>query len=705
MAVVLPLILALGALDSDVIENLQTTPSVPTAIQTEGSAAPIQQCANNDSCVITYPAGFFDRYNPITALDIIRNVPGFQIDDGDGSRGFAGAAGNVLINSERPATKSGSASSILSRIPASSVEKVDLIRGQTGGLDLRGQSVAVNVILRSDAGSTITWQAGKNFRFNEAGIFPSGEISYTDSAGDLTYTAGAQVERFRRRFGGSEFLVNDLGDILETRDELFSENGFRGELNLNGQLKAGKTTYRLNSSLSYFEENGGEVSERFPPGGTPISFVLQGDGGDSGYSAEIGGEVEREFSSDLTAKLITLYRINDNSNGGSLAVGATLDSAAITSVTQSDTINTESIIRTEIDYKGIKGHLLEFSAEGAINRLESAFSLLVDSNDGLGLTTIIVPGAETEVRELRGDLSVSDSFKVGQVAIDAIFAAELSNIEQTGGFEENRTFFFIKPSLTVTWSPNQTTQLRLRTLREIGQLDFFDFVSSTDLNDNELALGNPDLAPDTSWVFDATVEKRFGDIGAISFTGFYNLISDVSDVLPIGNGLEVPGNIGSGTRRGIAAELTLPLDRFAIKNGRFDFSGRYQSSEVTDPVTGMSRRLSSEDNWRVDFEFRQDLTAQRWAWGWNASIRDAFFRFGLDELDEFRRRPSLDFFVETTRFAGIKINLEIENLFNEGFDRRRSVFLGERGSSGIDFEELRERNSGRRANLTFSGTF
>ena len=50
-----------------------------------------------------YQAAYFARFAPRTALDIAQHVPGFQLDlganqNGVDVRGFAGAAGNVVIN-------------------------------------------------------------------------------------------------------------------------------------------------------------------------------------------------------------------------------------------------------------------------------------------------------------------------------------------------------------------------------------------------------------------------------------------------------------------------------------------------------------------------------------------------------------------------------------------------------------------------------
>src|SRR5262249_10141919 len=80
------------------------------------------------------------------AYDMVLRVPGFSFDDGSAARGFAGAAGNVLIDGQRPASKTDDLISILRRIPVSQVERIDLIRGGAPGIDMQGKTVVVNVI-------------------------------------------------------------------------------------------------------------------------------------------------------------------------------------------------------------------------------------------------------------------------------------------------------------------------------------------------------------------------------------------------------------------------------------------------------------------------------------------------------------------------------------------------------------------------------
>src|ERR1043166_6632172 len=52
--------------------------------------------------VTAYPASFFSNAELSTAFDMVGRLPGFVFDNGDGARGFAGTAGNVLIDGSRP---------------------------------------------------------------------------------------------------------------------------------------------------------------------------------------------------------------------------------------------------------------------------------------------------------------------------------------------------------------------------------------------------------------------------------------------------------------------------------------------------------------------------------------------------------------------------------------------------------------------------
>lgn len=659
------------------------------------------QCADG-ACSITYRSEFFSRYAPVTALDMVQNLPGFEIDDGDGTRGFAGAAGNILINGERVSAKSETPSDLLSRIPAADVEQIVVIRGQGGGLDLRGQAVVANIIRRSDQNSGTWFLALRN---NQPGrrVFPRSEGTYALNLGALKLTSGIVAVRYRALSTQDERVTDTNGALTETRDELFDETGYFALGTLNAALTLDNTRGALNVRAQTFDEEGGETSLRTPTSGDAFQ-LFQGDT-DTEDEIEVGLDLEHDLSDALTIKLIGLFRRADYIETGSLVRGDIGVTGVIESETRSRTIDSEIIARLEIDYSGWTGHLIELSVEGALNELDSEFSL--NALEGGILVPQDVPGAETIVSEERIDISVSDSFQVGEVNVDLVVAAEASNLEQTGGFAGDRSFFFWKPNLTLSYGLSPTTQLRLRGLRQVGQLNFFDFVSAADLGDVELALGNPELAPERTDTVDLTIEKRTGKVGTLSVTAFYDRIRDVQDVLPLQGMLEVPGNIGSGWRSGASTELTLPLDDVGLSNGRLDMSGRWQYSRVRDPLSGERRELSGEDERELSFDatIRQDIQSAKLAWSLRAFYRSEYPLFGLDELDVLGQRWDLDGFIETRVIPGVRVRLTVEDWLRINSPRDRQVFAGSRTSAPLSFRERRDSAPSRQITLEARGVF
>ncbi|MEE2891727.1 MAG: TonB-dependent receptor [Pseudomonadota bacterium] len=674
--------------------------AVNDAVSSANALVPEQACENG-ACTLTYEPAFFARYAPVTAFDMLDNVPGFDVDDGDSdTRGFGGAAGNVVVDGARISSKSESTSDVLRRIPASNVARIEIIRGQVGGLDLRGQNVVANVIRSRNSGSG-AWSVNASTLEPGGGFYPAADLSYTLSSdrGEVTLGLYGSEGRFSQR--RRERVFDGAGALTEDRQERFDreDEDLGGSLNASAQL--GAWVMNANVGMSRFESDGGELSRRSPgaAGSAPVA-LFQGEVEDASRK-EIGLDGERALGDDWKLKLIGLYREEDFSNEGSLVRGPIDSPGVVETTTTSSSISEERIGRLELDFGGVEGHTLEFSAELSENTLASDFSLRALENGVL--VNQPVPGADTEVEERRLDLLLSDSFRIGGVSIDAAIGAEDSRIEQAGGFEDARELFFWKPSLTMSYAPTARRQWRMRAVRDVGQLDLENFASGADLGDVELALGNPELAPETTTTVDLSYEVRGTGIGIGSVTLFHDWVEDVNDQLPLTGNLEVPGNIGSATRMGVEASLTLPLDRIGIRGGRLDWQGRWQTSSVDDPLNGSVRALSGERRWTTVAEFRQDLPDRKVAWGFVTFSRDRFPQFGLDEVEDRGRRVDMDLFVESRALPGLIVTLFLEDVFRDGDDRDRRVFAGPRDVSPLAFRERREQSRSTTVSLEVRG--
>ena len=123
------------------------------------------------------PADFADNA-PANAWDMLSRLPGFVTVDADEDvRGYAGARGNVLIDGARPTSKHEDAKTLLKRIPASAVARIELIRGGVPGIDMSGYALLANVVRRHDATSQSAIEAGM-VAATDGWMAPKGQWEY-----------------------------------------------------------------------------------------------------------------------------------------------------------------------------------------------------------------------------------------------------------------------------------------------------------------------------------------------------------------------------------------------------------------------------------------------------------------------------------------------------------------------------------------------
>ena len=671
----------------------------PTVIAETQPGVPESQGSSEDTVI--YPASFFNSYQPVSAADMVAQVPGFQVSDGDGSRGFAGAGGNVLINGERPSSKQDSVSSILARIPASRVARIELIRGNTGRFDAGGQAMLVNVVVDTTRRAW-TWSSTVEQDLDSGGPTPSGRLSMVDRSGNTTWGAGLSAS--------TSFFGNTMTERLlvagldaESRDEFERSRGRSLQLNANSASTFGDVTLRLNTEIAYQESDFLERSQRTPLSEPGLGFDLNQRSDDTEVEIEVGGDLEWQPAPSWTAKLIGLHNseVVDDENREILIV--TPLPPDLRRQSMRDSTQRESIGRLELDWTANAAHLLELDIEAALNSLDNALVLRI--GDGGELIPVDVPGANNRVEELRGDFELRDTWQLGTFSLESAVGAEASRIRQSGAGSPDREFFFLKPSLTLVHAPDERTLNRIGLRREIAQLDFGDFISSANFFDNDVDRGNPELEPQQTWAAEVSSERRFGAIGVAKLSVFHDWVRDVQDRLPIAGQFEVPGNIGNGRRWGMSAEGTIALEAIGMHHARIDLDARWEDSTVTDPVTGARRRFSGQRRYALEGELRQDLVEAGWAWGVESDYVARSTVFELDELDTDERGVDVEAFVETTRYFGVKMQLTVQNLLDRRFLRDRTVFDGPRGASPVDFREVRDLRRGRSVLLSISGSF
>lgn len=643
----------------------QTPPPAPQSVQAEAG----------QQGVLVFTPDFFADQRPTTALDMVNRVPGFSVSDGDGSRGFEGSVGNVLINGSRPASKNDSGSNVLGRTLASNVERIELIRGGAPGIDMQGFSVVVNVVTRSQA-SQQTIVTGNAVLFEGGQDVYGGSVQFTARDGDRTwgFTLSDGLSMSDSNGTGPVIRRNGAGTIIRDEDYFNDQKGGGQSVRVNyaSPFLGGKIDLTARYGLNDYEGINLQTSP------TVRRESLYAEDGSSG---EFGAVYTRPLSSRFNLETRFIHEFSDfdavSTNRTRLS-GVDSPEQRF----ESDGNASETILRGLIRFEQSPKLTWEFGGEVAYNMLETeqAFSI--------GGTPVPLPSASVKVEETRGEVFGKGTWRVrDDLTIEGGLRMEASTITQSGDADQEKSFFFPKPRLLATWTPMPNNQFRLRFEREVGQLDFGDFAASADLEDENVFGGNIDLEPEQRWISELIYERRFLGDGIVSIGLRHDEIVDAIDVIPLDDGLSAVGNIGDGTLDQLAVNVLVPMDWAGFTGGRLGFRNTWNQTEVTDPTTGEARPISNVRSTQATFTIAQDITSWKLQWGgaWIPLLGQT--SFDPDQRFSWRGRDYFEAWAEYKPTPTLSIRAQI-NIW-DNFDQERIAY-GDRVSRPVSYIETRE---------------
>ena len=550
--------------------------------------------------VLVYPPSFFADARPNTAYDMIGRLPGFTFSDVGSARGFAGTAGNVLIDGQRPTSKTDSLESVLKRILAADIDHIELIRGGAPGIDMQGQTVVANVVLKKQD-STRFVATAEDLVFLDGHMIPYGALQFTRHTDGSIYEGSiSSIQNYDDSVGhGKHFVFDGLGNLIQNDEAISHGLGI-------GFAAKGSATVPL---------WGGEFRANFTYQNSP--FVDRLSYAHPGFlelfkdnSRDNNGELGLHWKGPVgpvELETLALQRLGHNNSSSDADDGVTLQhftSAAATG---------ETIARATVRYLPSPGLTLEGGAEGAYNYLDGKTAFFINGVDQP------LPSATARVEERRGEVFFQGTWRFDpDWVLEAGARAEFSTISESGSVSLSRSFFYPKPRIVLTWSPDKDTQLRLRYEKVVGQLDFNNFIASANLSATGVTVGNENLRPDQHSQFEISLERHFWGKGAVVLTYMHEKIKDVVDFVPIVTPtatFDAPGNIGNGSNEQFTVQLTLPLDAIYVPNGLLTTTSIFDISSVRDPVTGEKRVISGQRPQNIKVNFSQDIDSLKSTWG------------------------------------------------------------------------------------------
>lgn len=648
----------------------------PQVAQAPVPTGPVSQAPLADAAqrgVLVFTPAFFLAQQPNTALDMVNRVPGFDLDDGTGARGFEGAVGNVLIGNARPASKNDTGSNVLSRTPARQVERIELIRGGAPGIDMQGFSVVVNVILKKETSrqSILTWNTTQ-FEGSGQDLY-GGSYQFTARSGDRSWgvTLSDGVSMSDSNGPGRLIRRDASGNVL--RDELTDTDGYGGGNSIRGTyagpLAGGKVDLTARYGINDWQ---GYNTSR---SATAFRESLDSEDSDSG---EFGVTWERPLNDRFKLETRLMHEFG-SWDGVSTYNVLNNGVDAPEQVFAYSGERSETILRALVRHERSPKLTIETGGEIAYNMRQA------DQAYTEGGVPIPLPSASVKVEETRGEAFSKGTWRLHpDLTLEAGLRLEASTISQSGDADQEKSFFFAKPRFMATWTPMPNNQLRLRFERELGQLDFSDFAASADLEEENVYGGNVDLEPEQRWISELTYERRFWGEGVVSIGYRHDEIIDAIDRIPLAGGLSAVGNIGEGTLDRLSLNVTLPLDKLGAPGARFTFKNDWNRTAVTDPTTGEERPISGVRATQANIGIEQDITRWKLQWGVNWLPYLGQPNYSPDQVSKWRGTDYFEMFAEYKPSPTLAIRAQL-NLWDD-FTNSRTVFA-DRETRAVAFIE------------------
>ncbi len=689
----------------------------------------LAQTADDDAKVV-YPASYFVEWSPVTAQDMLNRIPGVSgggggggPGGGGGGRGLGGGGGDqILIDGKRVAGKNNQAGSQLSRIAASKVSQIEIIRSSSAALDVRGSQVINIVLLEALTNSTISYEINAD-RYQDGHVQPGGKIAYTGQTGELNYVLSAEAEpRHNYTVSRENSRLGDWSPNDEIReDRTTDQTSYTYTANL-GYVLNEASSVRFNALYSE-NDSPTEVDRSITNLRVTPNTIRRERDDIPGEQAnwEIGGDYQYNFASGNRFRFLFISNENDRSSIREryLAVDDSAEEKNL--FLKSASTTTERIVRSSYTMGLREDQDLEMGVERAQTTLDSSLLLGLPLSTGTpsaaygGLVPSPVSNANSTVEEIRYEPFVVHNWQISpRMTLESSLIYEMSEITQSGDISNQRDFAFFKPSLD--WRFNVTPEFQLKAIlhKTVRQLSFSDFVSSSnnrDLDSNTEA-GNANLRQEQVWRTEFSAEYRLpndqGVIdGNISYMKHFDVIERIDVSTSTGNLQSANGNIGDGIMYNMNLNAAIRMNIIKLPNLLVTANLNVQDSEITDPFLGIDRRFENFQRGRFNMGFRHDIPGLKMNYGLNWSNRfdGGMKRYDIDNIETQSGKPYVNAFLQFVAFEDITFRFDARNATSGANCRKRERFLGPISSGIITETEFNCFNSGRVLSLKVSGNF
>ena len=686
---------------------------------------------------LTYDTEFFQKFEPISAGDMLKRVPGvaFTSDIGEYDapqmRGMADGFTQVLINGRAVPGAGNDRTVLVDRIPAEIIERIEIIRSPGADIDSQGVGGTINIILKE--GTTLpeggSVRASALYSANDKELRGAGAISYAGRSDNdrMFYSVTANIQqRFNaKKFVEEKIVAGDFPNSFDGRD-LFSPDDF------NASVADGRAT-QLDSRENLDISLNADVTFKV---GDEGEFRLDGFYIDTNRDErEDGSEWERDDGVLVGDKVTTQdTEIRQKSYGLSgLYEGRVSDVTSYDAMVRYSRFdNTEDQYDREFDFDdgeeslddrerelvtstdkefaadfGLKhefeGMTLKYGAAAKFKKRDYGLTLMEADDDG---NLELESDSLFEVKENRYDGFLVSEWELGTgTTMEAGVRLEhtKTNVNAIGAGETSNSVTLLNPSLHFQQDVGEKGQLRLSVARTVRRPTFDQLVPAEltdEPDDDDVTIGNPDLAMEKSWGLDVGYEHTLPQNGIFGVNFFYRKVSDLSQLVRIGDtedgGLYSYDNVGNGKTYGIEFDVSTPLVFLGLdETGFFANYTRIWSSRY-DEFLQQDVRFNHQPKYVYNFGVTQNFPSIEATTGFSYQKQGLARSVFYAEIEDQYYGGNLELFVEKRFDFGLILRLTANNVLNAESNQAERNFdsLADMRAGVVDeFEVEREKST------------
>lgn len=707
--------------------------------------------SDNAEPVLVYDEEYFQRFEPLTAGDALKRVPGVTFlsdvieSDGARLRGLDPGYTQVLINGERVPGGQADRSFFLDRIPAELIEQVEIVRSSSARRT--GDAVAGSLNIKLRDGYTFDGgylRAGGLF-FDDGEVKPSGGFYYGGALAGGRVLLGANVQgrynsklKSSLRYGDSPENNPDFAtdDFDNREDQTDTRDGTDYAFNAGWGIESETTTFELLGNFVRTDRTENERSFEYndptaingPVRAVPAGNLLTDNANVNDITTEswaIIGKLDHDWGFGETKLRAGFSRFDDRQDEFEYEVDFDRSAPRFTGdLTLRDTADKEVFVNLEQGFAlgddltlAVGGFAQDKDRRFDLQEVRSRFNLTAADRQGydqfarnpgefapdpfpaLGVT------ASNTIAEDRRDLYALIEGASGALTFEAGVRWENTDVTVTdltpgglGTFRNDYDLLLPSASAKIDLGAGRITLSAARTLRRPR----FDFITpgllEAEFGDNDF-IGNPALLPETAWGGDLGYEHKIGKTGIVGVNVFYRDISNLTELATVldSAGAPVEGSEGAGTF------IYTPRNTGSGEVYGIEFDASFSLAFIGLPDTGVfgnlalldstitdefgERRFNDQSKYVYNFGAIQNLPDFGAAFGATYRKQGAAFGRVVGEEVTTRYGADLEIFVEKRFGDSFTIRAVGSNLLDGSKDENFNKFATTGDQIARDFDE------------------